>query len=493
MAKAAKFIVLSLVFLIQISVTFGEVQITLPDNDYYNLGDKIKPEVSVKLDEARSGIFSIHVICADYSLQYYAVPLEVESGFRTQIDAPFLSLSSPMLGQCFLRADFGSVEWQIIDSKDSTDFFVEKQLNINLNNELLVKPGAELPISGQVTKYDGSPLETGNAIINFGNNKYKFEVIAGKFGHAISVPASMEAGIFPLLFKVSDEHGNYDEQAFDIEILAIPSRIENQISLSKLMPGDKLSAKVTLFDHTNKILGNKTINVKVIGPNGQTIAQKDIQSTEYFEFATEVSQEPGTYSVLSSFNEVKEQSNFVVETVKKIEMKQDGGMVFVRNMGNVKYNEEITILLESDEKKYALNKVINLKPKEQMIIDLSKEVPEGNYEVTLPVSATEDGNASEKNANVSETVFSNVSIEDNRNTLKKTTDGLSAISGFVVGTVGYVASKPILATGILVLIIVATVLHYSWGYIRNKATGKKKDSTENLFKDYKPEEGYKKE
>ena len=68
---------------------------------------------------------------------------------------------------------------------------------------------------------------------------------------------------------------------------------------------------------------------------------------------------------------------------------------------------------------------------------------------------------------------------------------MSSITGAVVGAAGYVASKPLLASVVLVLIILGTIMHYSWGFIKNtvKSTvkGKKEDDTSNLFEDFKYE------
>ncbi len=495
MVKLNKSIILPLVFLFSISISFGEIQINLPDDTYYNLGDKITPEASLKLDEARSGFFKMHIVCSTYNLQYYTFPLDVESGFRTQMNAPALSLSSPMLGDCALRADFDSINGERIDTVESKPFVVKKQLNINLSNELVINPGQELVISGIVTKYNGGLLEKGSAIISFSDSQYTIDINAGKIEHKIPIPSSKEAGIFPLTIRASDKYGNSGEQIFDVEILAIPTKIENQLSSSSIIPGNKLMVKTILFDHTNKILGNRTINVKVYTPRNQIIHQADVPSTESFEFATDAAQEPGAYLILSSFADIKGQGSFVVETVKKIEMKQENGVVFVRNIGNVDYTEEITILLNDGENQYALNKEISLKPKEQTAIDLSKEVPQGNYDIALPALADETGNnnLTEEAPNASQNVFTNVSIEDNRNTIKKVADGLDTITGAVVGAAGFVASRPTLATSLLILIIFATVLHYSWGYIKNRLSAKKKEETEKLVKDYQVEEDNKKE
>ena len=64
---------------------------------------------------------------------------------------------------------------------------------------------------------------------------------------------------------------------------------------------------------------------------------------------------------------------------------------------------------------------------------------------------------------------------------------MSGITGAVVGAAGYVASRPILATGILALIVIGIVTHYSWGFIRNKVKGEKEE-TEHIVEDFKYED-----
>ena len=206
---------------------------------------------------------------------------------------------------------------------------------------------------------------------------------------------------------------------------------------------------------------------------------------------------PGNYFLLSAFENIKEQTSFEVEAVRKIRMQQEKNLIYVENIGNVNYKDEVTIILESDDEKYLINKRINLEPGEKLSIDLSKEVPQGTYDIVLPEEAVEDTVKSEDTGDDSDqtedstdvagpvNVIQDVQIDDNRNVIKKTAEGMSSITGAVVGAAGYVASKTTLAAIILVLIILGTVTHYSWGFIKNKVKGKKKESTEDLFEDFK--------
>ena len=238
------------------------------------------------------------------------------------------------------------------------------------------------------------------------------------------------------------------------------------------MPGDTLRAKVTLYDPNDKAIDGLRVNVKIFDTDEKLMAERDIESMNYFEFKIEPKQIPGAYTILSSFENIKEQNTFVVGELRKITMNQEGHFVYIENVGNVEYKDEVTIILESENKKYLINKKIKLEPGEKITIDLSKEVQSGVYDITLPEEAGEDK-------------IEGVPIEDNRAVIKKTADGLSVVTGAVVNTAGYIISRPLLATVILVLIVLGTVAYYSRDFIINKIKRKKTDGTENLFEDFK--------
>lgn len=485
-----KLVVLQICLLLLIPFVSAEIQITLPGNNLYNLGDRVLPEISIKEEKSYYGFFKVHIFCDKYELQYYTIPLSVDAGFRAQIAVPELQLTNSMKGKCSLRADYDATDGIRIDSSSSEYFFVEDELNISINQDLEVKPGENLDIFVEVRKYNNQFLPKGEATVTFNNKEEKTAVGFGVLKYTLHVDKSTEAGNFPLYISAKDQFGNYADKTFNINVLAIPTRIENLFDSNLLMPNDKGRVKITLYDHTNKVINGSVINVKILDPDNNVIAEKEVENGAYFEFQLNSNQKPGEYFLLSTFGNIREQSSFTVEAVEKVIMSQENGIVTVKNAGNVQYNDEVTIVAESEDNKYLINKKIKLEPGETIVIDLSKEVPQGTYDITLPEEKAEAAeqeaavNESEATEEVAENVFQDVPIEDNRNVLKKTADGMSAVTGAVVGAAGYIASRPLLASIILILIILATVLHYSWGTLRNKIKGKK-DDPNHIFEDFK--------
>jgi len=484
-------ILLQMPFLLLIPLVSAEIQITLPGNNLYNLGDRVLPEISIKEGESHYGFFKVHIFCDNYKLQYYTIPLSVEAGFRAQIVVPELQLTNSMKGKCSLRADYDATDGTRIDSSSSEYFFVEDELNISVSQDLEVKPGESLDIFVEVRKYNNQFLPKGEAAVTFNNNEEKTAIGFGVLKYTLHVDKNIEAGNIPLYISAKDQFGNYADETFAIRVPSIPTRIENLLDSKLLMPNDKGRAKITLYDHTDKVINGSVINAKTLDPEKNIIAEKKVENQAYFEFQLNPSQAPGEYFLLSSFENIKEQSSFTVEAVEKIVMSQENGIVTVKNIGNVQYNDEVTIVAESEDNKYLINKKIKLEPGETIVIDISKEVPQGTYDIILPEEKAEAAeqktaasNESEAVEEVAENVFQDVPIEDNRNVLKKTADGMSAVTGAVVGAAGYIASRPLLASITLVLIILAVVLHYSWGFIKGKVKGENSGKTDHLFNDF---------
>jgi len=486
--------VLQFLILFIIPTAFADISITLPEKEVYNLGDKISPIVSIKEEQDYNGFFNMNIICKNYNLQYYTIPLSLEAGFRTQLTVPDLSLSKSMMGDCKLKSNFEVSDGESIAAAESGKFLVTDRLTITMDENLEAKPGENIIILGVARNAGNETLKKGEVDISFRNEQYNINITLGRFEHTIHLDEDAETGFIPILIVVRDKYDNYGDKILNLRVNPIPTRITNIFENDILMPGDNLKVKIILYDHKSNVMeGN--INVKVFNPNENIIAEKQVESSNYFEVRMEKNQVPGNYFLLSVFEDIKQQDSFIIGILKKIIMKQEDNFVHIENVGNVEYDDETTIILESYEDTYLINKRIDLEPGEKITIDLSKEVPQGTYDIILPEDAVEDsvqsggtdeGALSEDSTEVTGpvNVIQDVQIDDNRNVIKKTADGVSSITGAVVGAAGYVASKPILASIILVLIIFGTITRYSWGFIKNKVKGKK-DETEHLFEDFK--------
>lgn len=465
-----------------IPLASAEISITLPQKDVYSLGEGITPEVSVKESQDYNGFFKLNIRCDDYDMQYFAIPLSVEADSRRVVEAPELTLFQHMVGSCRIEAAFDGNDGSNIAKESSDEFEVSDSVKITTQETVDVQPGEVVSIIADISKASGEAL-TGNAEIIFNSQTINSEISSGRLDQIVTIPPDMESGEKLLVIRASDEFGNLGEVMVTLNVLQIPTSIENAITSDVLIPGEELKAVITLYDHIGTVIGGSGISVKVFGPDEKQLSEELVESGNGFSLMTHNGMGPGAYYLLSSFENVRQQSIFTITELRKITMRQEGMLVYVENAGNVDYNDKATILLEAEGGNYIVNKKLELKPGEVMAIDLSKEVPSGTYDITLPEEAFQS------TANESAEIFGppnlikDVKIEDSRSLAKKSVDGISSVTGAAISTAKIVASKPTLASMILITIILGITAYYSKGFIIGRI--RKKDDSSKLFKDFK--------
>ncbi|MBI2651391.1 hypothetical protein HYX01_02890 [Candidatus Woesearchaeota archaeon] len=487
-----RLLILQLVFLIIlliiIPIAFGEITITLPKKDIYNYGEKLAPDVSIKEEQDYNGIFKISLICNEYSLQYYTTPLSIKAGFRTQLDVPDIALFSPISGKCFLESDFETVDNEKIGTSSSNEFTVTNLINLEIADTLEAKPSEDVLLTAEIKKHSNEIVASGEAEITFLDKKDNVGIALGRLEHTLHLSKDAEIGNFPIFINAKDKYGNYGDKTIFLSIMPIPTKIENLLENDVIIPGNALKAKIALYDHRGIVMNESIINVKLFAPSDKLIAEKEIIGPGTLEFKTERSQLPGTYLILSTFNDVKRQSSFTVPEIKKISVSSSNNFMNLENIGNVKYSDKVMLTLEGKNKKYTIQKKIALNPEEETSIELSKEVPEGTYDIILPENAVNlEAIKNESNFIAKPNVLKGVNIDDNRPVIKKAAHAFSTVTGAVAGTASYVASNPTLATIIITLIILVTVAYYSKGVIARRVRRKKQYNDSNLFHDFKLE------
>jgi len=478
--------IILLFFLLVVPLSMAEISITLPERDSYNLGEKIMPTVSIKEDQDYNGFFKVRLLCDDFDFEYFTTPLNLEENVRTQMDVPGLGLFESMLGTCRLKTSFNSVNGAKIDTASSNDFSVTDNINIIIDQNLEFEPGEDVIISADIRNSNNEIILEAEAEITFMNNDYELKIVSGRLEHKLELNYDVEAGKYPIKIVVKDGDGNIGEKNIILKVLQIPTKLENQLESKVLFIGESLKTKIVLYDHNANVIKGNKIKIKVNDPDDNTITESTVESSDNFGFYIDNSFVPGEYTILSTYEDIKGKSVFTIMEVKKISMRQEEGIVYIENTGNVYYEDETTIVLENDDKKYLINKKIKLEPQETMTIDLSEEVPQGTYDVILPEDAVETVSEGETVEQLNR--IEDITLDDKRSSLKKTVDGVSSITGMVTGTVNYVVSKPILASIILITIILGTLTYYGKGFILERIKSKKVEDTTEIFDDYEYEE-----
>ena len=182
------------------------------------------------------------------------------------------------------------------------------------------------------------------------------------------------------------------------------------------------------------------------------------ESGKIFSFVFAADIPPGEYALVGSSGKLKKEEAINILPYSKIETRLEGSILFVKNTGNVEYNNQTKIILESEGKTYIIEKRIRLDVGEEKAIGLSEELPSGVYSLTSPVSEP------------------SVKIEDQRPMYKK---GMELITGGVLFVTDLLAKRPKLAATIMVLLIVLTILFFSRGKIKEISEKRKRKNMYN--------------
>lgn len=487
-----------IVFFLILPIAFAEVSVK-QDLNNYNLGDKISVSASAIEDDDLDGFFKATLECTNYLMQYFVTPISLEKNFRTVIDVPALTVIKDMLGTCKIKAAINSLKGvnESTDEKYTDEFKVKNELNVNCESAEAI-PNKEFEISCIARKISLELVKNGVAKLTYMNNEYMANIEEGIFSFIIFIQGNTRSGMKKTTVDIEDGKGNYGNLIFEFNVKAIPTKLEIEINKEIFKPEEKLEITPALYDHVNDLI-NTTISLELIDPNDRELISEGVSSSESINYVFDTFALPGNYKIIGYSEGLTQEVIVAVESVSKLEMTYNNEIVLVKNTGNILYDGKTTIVLEDEKgEKFLIEKKLKLEPGQEEEIELSKEVPHGNYNVILPEEH------SKKNETETANVIENVEIRDNRPIYKKAARGVEkgfdAVTGAAVGTVGFVSARPLFASIILIVIILVIVLFYSRDFIRSKISGVKvrknvrlvgiKDDKDlgKLFKDFKYKE-----
>ena len=441
-----------LIFLIMVLIlvpfVFAEIKIEPIEAEDYNLGDTVDVKTTIKETDYLTGMLTHSINCGDYALTYAVTPLILEYDVEKEIDTSLL-LIGRMGGGCEIIAGYESLDGLFTEEERSNIFTVSSELSVEIlmdKNEFL--PQEDIVIAGTVKTKSGENVDGVTMTINFQNKDYLVDVKGGKIAIKIEVLASMNSGTHNMLFMVEDKNGNSKEIVKGITITAVASRLRLELDKKDIDPLESVAIVPFVHDQSDSPIAD-TVVIEIIDSKRRKVASEDIPTNIAFNYVAEPSSVPGEYTVKVSKDRLKKEENFVVNEIEDIDVQLEGNLVIIKNIGNVVYKDATTIVLESEDNKYILNRKLNLKPGEVLEIDLSKEVKEDVYDISIPTS--KDGSR----------VIEDAKISDNRGVIKKVGQGLGGITGFSTAAKAKGSNKGYLAF-IAIIIIIVVIVGYFW-------------------------------
>ena len=471
-----------LIFFLIVPISFADITIKT-DQHIYNLGDKISASASTLHDKNFEGLFKLMLLCGTYKLDYFLTPISLESNFRTAVNVPELLVTQSMIGNCTISGDLINQDNLVIEEGKSNSFIVTEQLVVRaINKNVMLLPGDRLQLVGIVNEAFGNNILTGSTKISLGNSSYEVDSLGGKFNLTIEIPRNIKTGNHIITIVSSDSKGNSGTSFVELEITAIPSYIKTDLTGSEFLPGSKIGIRPSLYDQADDLI-NTSLDVELASPSGNKIFRKNVISNEEIEYEFSQYAEPGLYNLVTTYKKLLVQSLINVTKIRQVKIVYDNESVYIENVGNVPFEDELKFTLQGIEKNYPITKKIKVEPGKTLNIDLSKEVPFGIYNINIPklhetfdkVSSLIDQKVVNFISNKENILAANVTIHDNRPIYKKITSGISSITGNLVGSGGILTKSPIIAPAILIVVVLLIVLRYAKNPLMRFIRRKKED------------------
>lgn len=413
------------------------------DKHFYNFGDSIVASYVVSADSDFSGLARLSLVCSNSSMDFYALPTSLFAGESQSVTVPGLAVVQAMAGRCYIEANASSFDKTLAYSFVSSVFNVTGNLPVSVSSgKSLFLPGGEMSVSGSVVKSHASKA---TVVLSFLGDTYSSPVVNNSFSYRLVLPAGIKSGRHSLGFSVNDLQGNSGSSSLYFEVEAVPTKLLLSLSNRTALPGDVVKASVGLADQGGDAM-NRQASISLVDNAGSIILQGSDSTPSVFRLELPPSLPPGTYSVKASSLGLTASSMIFVETVEGISLSFDDRLLTVVNSGNVDYSKELIVTLGGSKKQLVLSQELELKPGQSTVIDLYKEVPEDDYNITFP--------------GVSGAPSFGSHLKDERSLVRKASDFMG-ITGRVVPQTGTSGIQTITTPLILVIIVSLLVFFFS--------------------------------
>ncbi len=331
-------------------------------------------------DKKITGVAEIYLI-SEENEKFYIGTTNIADG---KIDFTYITTPSPA----------GKYAVQI-KGKDmyGNEHVFENIGSFNLANEIYlfakpakteVEPSEKLSIIGEAKTVLQEEVPEATLTIRMDDKEYIVDIKNSKFEYEMQIPPTVKSGRHKLQFSVKDPYGNWGETDSNIYVKPIQTTLKLETNREAFLPGDKVEITAEVYDQAGDMM-TKMINMEMTAPNGDIAPLESFGSGqkigfEILQFAT-----PGTWKITAKTDMLDAAQEIEIKEVKSVDVTLENQTIVIWNTGNVDYNDPLTVELNGGQ--YKITKKSAIKPNEKIIIDLTKEFPTGQYDVSVTGAA----------------------------------------------------------------------------------------------------------
>lgn len=254
-------------------------------------------------------------------------------------------------------------------------------------NEDSYHPGDTMNVFGDVKTILQQPVLTGTVEVSFDGVAQSTALGDSQFTYDILIPSDIKSGEHTIKVSVRDAYGNSGSGMVTITVDPKATVLDVTAGNESLVPEEKINVLATLYDQANDVMVG-SISLQVYDTSGQLISQKDVSSEEIVTYQLPKFALPGQWIIKASYQDefgvVEDQATVNVKEIKKLAYSVINGVVYIRNIGNVRYTDDFQFQVDGEEGTYWIKETENLGVNETIEVDLADELPTGTYEIAVP-------------------------------------------------------------------------------------------------------------
>ena len=377
-----------LIVLIAIPAVYAEVYIDGFSKQNYNLGEKLQVNGYVLEDGAVQGIFKMDLVCNETVPVFFNL-INLEANERYDFSQT-IPLRNSMVGDCYISAilEENSV---LVSSENSDTITVSDKLNLTVRtNKERYLPNEEVVISGDVNTVNAQIVGKGNIVVSIDGKRYNGEITDGWYSYTLNLPENVKGGEHNIVIDSEDVYGNRGSTDAKINVESVVKSINLEISSLMYKPGDLVKFIPHVYDQAADEI-DRNVVFEFVDKDGNVKNVYNINTNEEYGFKLDSIAAPGEWTIRVRDDAVIGKEIITVDAVKQIDTWLENETLYAKNTGNVDYNDEIEIDLKGD-KTYQIRKTKLIKPGQTVSIDLSTDVPSGNYDIVVPSNNLITGN-----------------------------------------------------------------------------------------------------
>lgn len=244
-------------------------------------------------------------------------------------------------------------------------------------------PGNTITVTGSAKNAHMNNVMDAEVEVSLDFKNYQAKVKDGAFKYEMIIPTDLKTGKHTVSVLVKDSIGNNGGEQITINVLAIPTKLENELSALGAYPLEEIVVTPTLLDQAGDKL-DETVLIEILDPKRDLRVSKAIDSNRKASFKVPEFAAPGEWEIKASMGKLKDDGMFTVKEKEDVTAELQANKLYLHNKGNIKFKDAVEIQFEGEES-YKARVRKSIMPNETATIDIGEYAPDGNYDVTVLV------------------------------------------------------------------------------------------------------------